>query len=342
MTPSKFQFGRSRYKLGLVLLPALFFGASACGTPDLSQEEAKELIEESGRLSYLRQEIPYSGEGRQKGAQHNMWTYKSFMPGDNTELTAQGKEHFSSISNGRMVLNEAVAPLVITITGIAGEEEYREASFVWSYSQLPAPAKYYASQGGSGRATFRRYDDGWRLYDPTGLGYGREIVISVDTGISFPLSAQDRAQEVAMLAEMEEEKRIREEERRSRLEIAYWKLVITGPNFERPFGRGKVSATPLENGDMDFYYWFYDYDLNMNSHVVLEWKPGEASCTWKQRAGKEKNSSSQLLNSGPCDLLEKNQSRDGFTSYTFRTSSEMTNVNMTLEFAPHVREATED
>lgn len=55
-----------------------------------------------------------------------------------------------------------LAPLV-KVTGIAEGAQTRSAEFLWEYRSIPTPLRFLAIRGGSGVASFQKYDDGWRI-----------------------------------------------------------------------------------------------------------------------------------------------------------------------------------
>jgi hypothetical protein len=86
---------------------------------------------------------------------------------------------------------ELIGPVLISIdvTGISDDQNIigsKSAEFVWAYEELPSLVRRYAIKGGEGQATFKLYDDGWRLQE-TKFEFSKE---------PFPLTKEEK-QEIA-------------------------------------------------------------------------------------------------------------------------------------------------
>jgi hypothetical protein len=82
--------------------------------------------------------------------------------------SALGKQYFTSVTLGGIHLIKPLHRAITAITGIADEHLSGEkvAEFTWHFTDLtPSLWKYTGATSGdhSGKATFRLYDDGWRV-----------------------------------------------------------------------------------------------------------------------------------------------------------------------------------
>jgi hypothetical protein len=179
---------------------AVLVCAYGCGKADLSRGKAEALISQSKDMQALRTSVPLYSGGYKKGIQQGMWReeFNDQRRRRLTVLTDKGKGSFKEISQvglfGFGAEQRFVAPVAeikvpsVKVTGIAKEgDTQRSVDFSWTYVDLPSVVKRFVVAGGSGKASFKLFDDGWRL-DQIGGAVADEAV---------SLSDKEKAEEQA-------------------------------------------------------------------------------------------------------------------------------------------------
>ncbi len=94
-----------------------------------------------------------------RGVAQGLWTDGSPV------LAPKANLLIGELNYDRLVPHKPLNILIIS-TGLAdvpGTTNLKEAQFDWSYQNVPSVIKRFIALGGSGRAIFRLYDDGWRI-----------------------------------------------------------------------------------------------------------------------------------------------------------------------------------
>jgi len=129
-----------------------------------------------------RSAIQFRADGFTDGVTQGFWS-------ESGTLTEKGEKFFDSAGQ-EWFWAKKFDPYVVEITGLTdkGEgEPVKWADFTLSNERLTEPARRFAVAFGTGRAEFRRYDDGWRLETPT------ELNVEFDPTTRLELSAADEA-----------------------------------------------------------------------------------------------------------------------------------------------------
>lgn len=145
-----------------ILLCIAIVALSACGRPELSRSEAESAIAKNKQIDALSKQIFMFPDAIQNGQAQGLWERQ---PNGTFLLRAHTAQEISSISKDRLV---PVKPprISVTVTGIADSplsEKIKEVQFMWAYDALSPLVRRLAVKGGDGRASFREFDDGWRL-----------------------------------------------------------------------------------------------------------------------------------------------------------------------------------
>lgn len=142
------------------------FLLAACGNPDLSRDEAAQLIRSSPEVQERLNNIPILRGAIDNGAAQGLWD----VEGNRISFRSAAAAEISGMNTNTIQLRQGQlrqgADITVDVTGMASifdSETMKEAQFRWFYSALPRLTRRFAISGGDGRATFRLYDDGWRL-----------------------------------------------------------------------------------------------------------------------------------------------------------------------------------
>jgi len=145
-----------------VLAFLLLIGLYGCGKKDLSRPDAEKLIHSSDKISQFARVISVQPDTLTKGQAEGAW---KILNNGATLLGEKARKSITSVGyNGIELVNPTM--IDVKVTGIADvpvSENMKEAQFTWAYVELPSLVKRFAFQGGSGSASFRLFDDGWRL-----------------------------------------------------------------------------------------------------------------------------------------------------------------------------------
>lgn len=135
---------------------------SACSGQSFDRDDAAKLIAETEQASFLGQQIStyqgYLADGEAQG----LWS----MEDSNVPLVGvAASPQFANLGTDFI---EPATPvdIIITVTGmteIPDNGTTTSAEFDWSYGELPKYIKRFALLGGTGQASFQKFDDGWRL-----------------------------------------------------------------------------------------------------------------------------------------------------------------------------------
>lgn len=245
------------------VLAAVFTALSlvACGKADLSREQALGLIESSTDESIIRirswvlmhPENEKSLRGLGFLSENNLGT----IPADS--LMVQEVQKFGGVrlASEPLVgwpafLTKDPIKVQLSVDGLAldGDQTKRVADFSWQYKELPKYSSVLAASGGTGKAVFRLYDDGWRLTEvvPIAASKDRYAVnddlrsqimgeIRAQSDAKAQRLKQQREEEAARRAAALEEARRLQEERRRAEEVA-----ATARNEALMAKRAKIEA----------------------------------------------------------------------------------------------------
>lgn len=243
----------------LVALVCLY----GCGKADLSRGRAEALISQSPDMQALRKALVFQNDGYRKGIQQGMWT-DEFQRGWHVGvLTEKGKRYFSEIAQIPMSNKRAGAPVAdvkvpsINVTGIARDgETQRIADFLWTYVDLPSVVRRFVVAGGSGKAYFKLFDDGWRLDHLEAAASDEAASLSDKEKAEEQADIETARQEAAVAAKNRraaEEARTRRvaESRTPTREIATFENISVLPGFS-PGDHGKVGRVVVTDVNVQF------------------------------------------------------------------------------------------
>ena len=161
---------------------------SACGRNELSRAGAADLLQAHPAMVSLRSQAWLGA--LQDGIDLDVWDSQWV-------LSARGSEFFQSVGPGQGLLTAQLA-VNIEVTGIAPSTDITEVQFRWTYENTSPELRSLIVSGGTGIATTRRFDDGWRLES-----------VSVGRDKPIPLTAGERAQLSSVFAEIAAGRRAR-------------------------------------------------------------------------------------------------------------------------------------
>lgn len=135
---------------------------SACSGQSFDRDDAAKLIEETEQASFLGQSISTYQGYLEDGEAQGLWST------EDSSTPVMGVAASPQIAN---LGPDFIAPatpvnIIITVTGmteIPDDGTATSAEFVWSYGELPKYIKRFALLGGTGQASFQKFDDGWRV-----------------------------------------------------------------------------------------------------------------------------------------------------------------------------------
>ncbi len=183
-----------QYKFVTYLIAALTLNLFGCGEADLSRNDAAKVIAESPIMQKYRANVLLQKDAVEIGETLGWWNKLNGWGagiGNVTPILAEEVTTFKGLDFSRKDIkpnhfelkNEVT--IDVAVTGITGKKEtaHRAVEFEWRYPQLPPLIKRLATQGGSGLAIFRLYDDGWRLV---------EVTNEVLSESPYPLSEEEK------------------------------------------------------------------------------------------------------------------------------------------------------
>jgi hypothetical protein len=135
---------------------------AGCGDPNFDRDIGEDLIDETEAKQLLMTEVPLQKNTRE------MYVAQGFESDEDLqrEFFAQMGEGGGKKSDGFRIKEPAT--IDISITGISEDSSQigiKQAEFMWTYENLPSLVKRFAIKGGSGTASFKLFDDGWRVLD---------------------------------------------------------------------------------------------------------------------------------------------------------------------------------
>lgn len=203
----------------MALVTSIVLAAQGCGpSRELSRSQARELIlkarpDLAGGYTALPVHLSKLGAGEKLG----LWTKRG-------ELAPEVKEYASAVKLPWPIgLDEEITLLTpyrieFEITGIAdvpmSDGSAKLVQFQWRYEDLSPFARAFASNGGTGEAVARRFDDGWRIVAD---GSGTGSVGLEQSREPYPEDAEAAAF-IKDLAQRIRDRRSRESERRQAAE----------------------------------------------------------------------------------------------------------------------------
>lgn len=141
---------------------------ASCGSQDLDRPLAEKLLIGNERLSGLQSKVALRSDANIIGQKLHWWKDLSrFISGQSIEGSISSElTKFHFIDNPRV---EVATPVEIDVevTGILNSKNENSAmvEFMWRYKNIGQKIAYLAIEGGSGKAIFQKYDDGWRILD---------------------------------------------------------------------------------------------------------------------------------------------------------------------------------
>jgi hypothetical protein len=253
--------------LRLLAIIVLSIVAAGCGEPTFDRGIAKTLIDQAEDKQVSTKVIPMHPNAM------SMYLAQGFM--SNNELKSKFDAHARFSKHGGLEIKEP-STISIDITGIADDPSVigiKQAEFTWAYDSLPSIVKRFAIKGGTGKATFKLYDDGWRIQD----------VNFENSKEPFPLTDNDKKEvaqdiETVRLAKQELERFIKEEasittkvifEKQAKSKNGIWYVTLTDVYFEAKY---------VHNGNNSSYnkterlYFYQNKDLKCDGrrlHYIM-------------------------------------------------------------------------
>lgn len=135
---------------------------TACGRPDLARSDAESMLTKSEQVSSLSKRIAVAPDAIDQGRSQGLWDVQR---NGQVLLRAKAAEEIASIS-GRYAVPKSSPSIKVEVTGIAdspASEKIKEVQFNWAYVSLTPVMRRFALEGGTGKALFREFDDGWRM-----------------------------------------------------------------------------------------------------------------------------------------------------------------------------------
>ena len=212
-------------KTALATLGLLFVLACSAST-ELTRGVAKSLLSTHTTLTSHKNAVNWVDGGYQEyvaqGGPNNPAFAKVVLSANDREVT----------------LNVDVTRAVDEITGISDPpigQGMKEVQFRWSNRGIPDVMKALLCLGGTGRALFRRYDDGWRV----------DEIASFDENRALPvLTAAQKAQI--------EQFKTAERERQQKERQAYEDLLARSKTPTKELARGQFQGRRGDYGEFGF------------------------------------------------------------------------------------------
>lgn len=185
-------------------------GLAGCGKGDLSRSSAKDMLLASKEVQALSKTVTLSTTAGEKANSLGIIEPKLIQSPLGSRqyewvLSAKGKKLFSAFDGREATLVQPIALPVIEVTGITNiplEENGREVQFNLTQQYSPE-IKRLAAYIHSGKATFRRYDDGWRLESAS---IGERFLAGGLNREPYPLTNQEKYDEQVEVAAVSEER----------------------------------------------------------------------------------------------------------------------------------------
>lgn len=140
-----------------------FFLAILLGgcSESFDREDAILLIAQADEINRLKSHVVTHSGVYEEGVSQGLWESQNQV----TVFSDKAALEIRSINGNRLTLQTPIG-ISIEVTGmrdVSTDPDVKATEFNWSYSDLPPLVKRFAVLGGSGAATFAKYDDGWRL-----------------------------------------------------------------------------------------------------------------------------------------------------------------------------------
>lgn len=229
-----------------VVLGTLFILAG-CGSQELDRPLAEKLLRENKVFLALQTKVTLSKDADSIGQRLRWW--RRLSDGFSAQALEEGLNKEFVIDASQRVRAEVPTPasLDIEVTGIIKSGETSSvAEFNWRYKDLSPKVAYIASEGGSGKAVFQRYDDGWRVTEYLEFTYSQKPYALSESQV------RDLEAEVASVEAREKIARAREAEARiERIAIAGQLIIGT---WDSRAGAGMTRIRFKENGSYEILY----------------------------------------------------------------------------------------
>jgi hypothetical protein len=151
-------------RIVVATLPALaLFSCSPSWSADLTRPQAKAILSRTKVFTSTYNQVPFVTNGFQQfaalGGSNNPEFAKVFIV-----VTPLTVFNIGDAKANTITLRTPLPARVDEITGIADAGQgMKEVLFRWSMVNVPDVLKPFVAVGGTGRATMRLYDDGWRV-----------------------------------------------------------------------------------------------------------------------------------------------------------------------------------
>lgn len=162
-----------------IMLLAALVGCSQSG--QLDRPKAATLLRDSEQVARLQSFLYLAPAASEAGLAHDLWDEAG-------RLTPRGDSIMTELRPRSATLRTPLGPPEIDVTGISDApfgEGHKEVQFRWRNSDLAPPLLWIATNGGTGTAVFRLFDDGWRI---------EEVDVSYSDSSAIR-SEEDRARE---------------------------------------------------------------------------------------------------------------------------------------------------
>jgi hypothetical protein len=193
---------RSTLTVSIIFLSS--FILFSCGH-NLSKDQVSTLIEKNELFIALGSNPSTTSQALYDGYMQGFWD-QSGNP------SPKGSEYFTSGPQfDKVQLKKPVKVKVVEVTNIsnASSENSKEAQFNWEYSGVEGVARRFLVKGGTGNASFKLFDDGWRV----------DNISTKESKEGFSLSSDEQAavdkdKQIESLRQKEEAQRLAEDDRK--------------------------------------------------------------------------------------------------------------------------------
>jgi hypothetical protein len=142
---------------------AAVLACSGCNDSRFDRNHAQQLIQESENLKEKSQRIKVRDGTLKSGQSQGLWSIEDGQ----IVMSERASNEITSVDENWIVPNVKL-PMRVEITGLAESplsSKIKSAEFNYVFDNVPPILRRFIFNGGTGRANFQLYDDGWRLIE---------------------------------------------------------------------------------------------------------------------------------------------------------------------------------